>query len=172
MRRLASGGAVPGLTGRGCTLAAPVSGRLAAAGRQAPGRWCRTGTGASRPRRLPPRCALLGREISRPKITGTLVQRAESRSSTRPAGCGYRADVHSFPAPARYVSRSRAGAADASVRPAKADNRDRISGLRRYIAGNTPQAIAGVPGPGPGETAGGATRHDVFRPGAARQPNR
>ncbi|HEY1000180.1 MAG TPA: hypothetical protein VGD83_11120, partial [Streptosporangiaceae bacterium] len=47
MRRLASGGAVPGLTGRGCTFTAPVPGRLAAAGRQAHGRWCRTGTGAS-----------------------------------------------------------------------------------------------------------------------------
>jgi len=52
---------VPGLTGRGCTLAAPASGRLAAAGRHAPGRWCRTGTGPSRPRRLPPRCALASR---------------------------------------------------------------------------------------------------------------
>jgi len=61
MRRLASGGALPGLTGRGCTLAAPAPGRSAAAGRQAPGRWCRTGTGASHPRRLPPRCALTSR---------------------------------------------------------------------------------------------------------------
>jgi len=60
---------VPGLTGRGCTLTAPAPGRLtapapgrlAAAGRQAPGRWCRTGTGASPPRRLPPRCALRSR---------------------------------------------------------------------------------------------------------------
>jgi len=52
---------MPGLTGRGCALTAPASGRLAAPGRQAPGRWCRTGTGASHPRRSPPRCALARR---------------------------------------------------------------------------------------------------------------
>ena len=39
MRRLASGWAVPGLTGRGCTLAAPVSARLAARGGRTPGAW-------------------------------------------------------------------------------------------------------------------------------------
>jgi len=61
MRRLASGGAMPGLTARGCALTAPAPARLAAAGRQAPGRWCRTGTGASHPRRPPARCALARR---------------------------------------------------------------------------------------------------------------
>ena len=60
MRRLASGGVMPDLTGRGCTLTAPVAGRLAAAGRQAPGRSCRTGPGTSRVRR-PLRCALADR---------------------------------------------------------------------------------------------------------------
>jgi len=49
------------LTGRACALAAPASGRLGAPGRQAPGRWCGTGAGASHPRRSPPRCALARR---------------------------------------------------------------------------------------------------------------
>jgi hypothetical protein len=66
MRKLARGGVLPDLTGRGCTLAAPASGGSAAAGRQTSGRqtsdrWCRTGTGPPRRRGSLPRCALVPR---------------------------------------------------------------------------------------------------------------
>jgi hypothetical protein len=58
MRKLASGGLTPDLTGRGCTLTAPASGKRAAAARQMPGRWCRMRSGASRHRRSLPWCPL------------------------------------------------------------------------------------------------------------------
>src|SRR6185312_4601425 len=103
----------------------------------------------------------------RPEITGTLVRRAESRSSTRPAGCGYRTDVHSRAAPARYVSRSRAGAAYASRMERRAVvivyPDDAGIYCRQYTPGDRRSAPAAVrAGDRPG-----ATRHDVFRPEAA-----
>jgi hypothetical protein len=71
MRKLARGGVLPDLTGRGCTLAAPAAGGPAAAcrqtacretsGRQTSDHWCRTGTGLPRRRGSLPRCALAPR---------------------------------------------------------------------------------------------------------------
>jgi len=58
----------------------------------------------------------LGRAISRRKSPAPWFSGQNQDHQLAPAGCGYRADVHSWPGSARYVSRSRAGAADASVR--------------------------------------------------------
>ena len=70
-------------------------------------------------------------------------------------------------APARYASRSRAGAAYAS-RLVKASGRDRMSGLRRHILpAMHPGDRRSVPPRSGPETGRGATRHDVSRPEAA-----
>jgi hypothetical protein len=108
--------------------------------------------------------------ISRPEITGTLVQRAESRSSNSAGWLRLPRGRAFWPAPARYVSGSRVDAADAS-RPVKADNRDRISGLRRHIlpAMHT-LAIAGVPGPGSGRRQPGSYAPRCIPAGSSAWP--
>jgi len=71
---------MPDVTGRGCTLTASASGRLAAAGHQVAGRWCRTRTGVARPRRSPPRCALA------PRVSWSRSPHPVSGKRVRPRG--------------------------------------------------------------------------------------
>jgi len=90
------------------------------------------------------------RGISRPKITGILVQRAESRSSNSPGrlrlprGRAFLA----FPGPICVTFARGRGGCVPSGKGRQSRSYIRITPV--YIAGNTPPAIAGVPGPGPG----------------------